>query len=239
VLPIAFLAYALFRLLRRRGEWKASLLRYGAIAAGAAAASIPNLLFFLQRPGDFLGRGNYVLVSGGMDRVLNVLGTALMPCYYPGVYRSIEGPTHKCDGVSAALVAAGQNPVNPIMAAAAMDGYSHFSNVVAQMVYYGAAATPLGQKAAEMAAQGHRVLCIVSKDAGVASFPTHGQESRVGVAEFFNRPLDVSKLPPARTSARHAAGGRRPPVPSIHGAAPQETRTRQEERFSCYSLPGM
>lgn len=317
VLPIAFLAYALFRLLRQRGEWKASLPRYGAIAAGAAAASIPNLLFFLQRPGEFLGRGNYVLVGGGMDRVLNVLGAALLPWYYPGVYRGIEGPTYQCDGVSAALVAAGQNPVNLIMAAAmlaglwrarrlldrpvagfllaawvaatlllgiagpsltrllvilpvylvlaalgfgyalealprlrllvplailavaAMDGYSYFSNVAAQVVYCGAAATPMGQMAAAMAAQGHRVLCIVSKDAGVVNLLTHGEESRVRVAEFFRGPLNVSRMPLRELRPDVLLVEDAPKFRPFAARLPQQNRTCQEERFSCFTLQGM
>jgi len=316
VLPIAFLAYAVFRLAGARGEWKAAALRYGAVVAGAAAASIPNLWFFLHRPAEFLARGNYVLSGSGTDRVFHVLFTALLPWYYPDTYRSIELPTYQCDGVSAAMVAAGQNPVNIVMAVAmlaglwrarrlldrpvagfllaawiaatlllgiagpsltrllvilpvylvlaslgfgyameamprlrllvplailavaATDGYSYFSNVAAQVVYYGAAATPMGESAAAMAAQGHRVLCIVSKDAGVVKLLTHAQESRVQVAEFFRGPLDVSKLPLRELRPDVLLVDDAPKFRDFAARLPQETRTCQEERFSCFSLAG-
>jgi hypothetical protein len=315
VLPIAFLGYAAFRVIRQRAEWKAALLRYGAVAAGAAATSIPNILFFLQKPAEFLGRGNYVMVGSAVDRALHVLWTALLPWYYPDLYRNIEAPAYQSDVVSAALMAAGQSPVNIVMAAAMLagfwrarrlldrpvagfllaawvaatlllgiagpsltrllivlpvylvlaalgfgyamevaprlralvplaimavavvDGYSYVSNVASQVVYSGTAATPMGQTAAAMAAQGHRVLCVLSKDASVVRLLTHGQESRVGVAEFFSGPFDASRLPLRELRPDMLLVEDVPKFRSFAARIPQETKTCQEERFSCYRLP--
>jgi hypothetical protein len=317
VLPIAFLVYALFRLRRERGERKPLLWRYGAVVAGTAAASIPNLLFFLQKPAAFLGRGSYVVTGGGIDHALHVVWTALMPWYYPGNYRVLEGPTYQSDGVSAALLATGQNPVNLVLAAAmlaglwrarrwlhrpaagfllaawisatlllgiagpsltrtlivlpiylvlaalgfgyamealprlrpvvplvilavaAMEGYSYFSSGAEQAEYYGAAATPMGQMAAAMASQGHRVLCIVSKNKGVVNLLTHGQEGRVGVAEFYRRPLDPSQLPIRELRPEVVLVEDTPAFRPFMAGLPQQNRTCQEEGFSCYSVPGM
>ena len=317
VLPVAFLAYALFRLARERGERKPLLVRYGAIVAGAAAISIPNLLFFFQRPGEFLGRGTYVVAGSGIDRAIHVMWTALLPWYYPSVYRNLGSLTYQSDGVSAALTAAGRNPVHVILAAAmlaglwrarryldrpaaafllaawitatlllgiagpsltrmliilpiylvlaalgfgyamealprlrplvplvivalaAMEGYSYFSSGAEQAEYYGAAATPMGQMAAAMAAEGHRVLCIVSKDANVVTLLTHRQTERVRVTEFYGRPLDLSQLPMRELRPEVVLVEDAPAFRPFTSRLPEQTRTCREERFSCYGVRGM
>ena len=317
VLPIAFLAYAIFRLLRERGERLPLLWRYGAIVAGAVVTSIPNLLFFLQRPGEFLERGSYVVAGSGIDRAIHVVWTALLPWYYPSAYRNLGSLTYQSDGVSAALTAAGENPVHLVLAVAmlvglwrarrlldqpvaafllaawitatlllgiagpsltrlliilpiylvlaalgfgyarealpwlrpvvplviaavaVMEGYSYFSSGAEQAEYYGAAATPMGQMAAAMAAQGHRVLCIVSKDANVVTLLTHGQTERVGVVEFYGRPLDPSQLPMRALQPEVVLVEDAPAFRPFTARLPEKTRTCREERFSCYSVPEM
>jgi hypothetical protein len=316
VLPIAFLAYAIWRLLRERGGRKPLLVRYGTVVAGAAAISIPNLLFFFQRPGEFLGRGSYVVAGSGIDRAIQVVWTALLPWYYPSTYRSLGSLTYQSDGVSAALTAAGGNPVHVVLAAAmlaglwrarrllerpvagfllaawitatlllgiagpsltrmliilpvylvlaalgfdyarealprlrplvplaiavvvAMEGYWYFSSGAEQAEYYGAAATPMGQMAAAMAAQGHRVLCIVSKDANVVNLLTHGQTARVGVVEFYGRPLDPAQLPMRELRPEVVLVEDAPAFRPFTARLPEQTRTCREERFSCYSVTG-
>lgn len=317
VLPIAFLAYAIFRLRRARGGRKPLLARYGAIVAGAAAISIPNLLFFFQRPGEFLKRGTYVAVGGGIDSAIHVVWTALLPWYYPNAYRNLGSLTYQSDGVSAALTSAGRNPVHLVLAAAmlaglwrarryldrpvaafllavwitatlllgmagpsltrmlivlpiylvlaalgfdyarqalprlrplvplaivalaVMEGYSYFSSGAEQAEYYGAAATPMGRMAAAMAAQGHRVLCIVSKDANVVNLLTHWQAERVGVVEFYGRPLDSAQLPMRELRPDVALVEEAPAFRPFVARLPEQTRTCREKRFSCYSVPGM
>ena len=122
VLPIAFVLYVLYRVVRESGSKGALLRRYGAIAAGAFVVSIPNLIFFLRQPAAFLSRGSYVLRGSGSARAVNVIWTALFPIHYPDVYRSILGIDYHFDGVSAGLTAAGLNPVHLIFAAALVFG---------------------------------------------------------------------------------------------------------------------
>lgn len=314
VLPIAFLGYVIFRLLRERGGRQPLVVRYGAIVVGAAAISIPNLLFFFQRPAEFLGRGSYVVAGGGIDRAIHVFWTVLLPWYYPGVYRNLGGLTYQSDGVSAALTAAGRNPVHPLLAAAMLlglwrarrllgqpvaafllaawiaatlllgiagpsltrmlivlpvylvlaalgfgyamealprlrpliplaivivaliEGYSYFSTGAEQAEYYGAAATPMGQMAAAIAAQGHRVLCIVSKDANVAHLLTYQQAQRVRVVEFYRQPLDPARLPMRELRPEVVLVEDAPAFRPFTSRLPEQTRTCHEERFSCYSV---
>ena len=134
VLPIAFVAYAAFRVFRKWGERAALLRRYGAILAGALVVSVPNLVFFLQRPGDFLFRGSYVLRGTGGDRVFNMIWTALMPFYYPESYRSIFSPSFQLDTVSGALTLFGFNPVHPVLAIALLIGLTQVKRRIKQPV---------------------------------------------------------------------------------------------------------
>ena len=57
-LPLAFLAYAAYRIVRRAAPRPELLRRYGTVLAGAFVISVPNLLFFLRHPKEFLTRGD-------------------------------------------------------------------------------------------------------------------------------------------------------------------------------------
>lgn len=65
----------------------------------------------------------------------------------------------------------------------------------AASIYFDSAATSIGQDAARLAREGRRVLCVVSRDKDVVSFLTHDESARVGIVEFYDRPLDPSKIP--------------------------------------------
>ena len=134
VLPIAFVLYAAFRLFRKWRE-KAALLRcYGAIVAGALVVSVPNLIFFLQRPADFLFRGSYVLRGTVGDQVVNIVRTAFLPFYYPGSYRLGRSHSFDFDGVSGALTLSGFNPVHPVLAIALLIGLTQVKRRIEQPV---------------------------------------------------------------------------------------------------------
>jgi hypothetical protein len=134
VLPVAFVLYAAFRLSRKWRE-KAALLRpYGAILAGAFIVSVPNLVFFLLRPADFLFRGSYVLRGTAGDRLVNMIWTALMPFYYPESYRGIFSPSFQLDTVSGALTLSGFNPVHPVLAIALIVGLTQVKRRIEQPV---------------------------------------------------------------------------------------------------------
>jgi hypothetical protein len=134
LLPIAFVLYAAFRLSRQWRERAALLRRYGAIVAGAFAVSIPNLVFFLQRPGDFLSRGSYIFHGTGGDRVVNMIWTALMPFYYPESYRHSGGLTFEFDAISAALACSGFNPVHLVLAVALLIGLTQVKRQIEQPI---------------------------------------------------------------------------------------------------------
>jgi hypothetical protein len=134
LLPIAFVLYAAFRLSRNWPGKAALLRRYGAIVAGALVVSIPNLVFFFERPADFLFRGSYVLRGTAGDRVVNMIWTALMPFYYPESYRSIFSPGFQLDTVSGALTLSGFNPVHPVIAIALLLGLTQVKRWIAQPV---------------------------------------------------------------------------------------------------------
>lgn len=132
LLPVAFVLYAAFRL-SRNWRGKAALLRsYGAILAGALVVSIPNLIFFLQRPGDFLSRGSYVLRGTGGDWVVNMIRTAFLPFYYPQSY--LHNGNFDFDTVSAALTLYGFHPVHPVLAIALLIGLTRVKRWIARPV---------------------------------------------------------------------------------------------------------
>jgi hypothetical protein len=133
ILPIAFLFYAAFCLAR---NWsKTKLARYGYIVLGAFVASIPNLLFFIQMPGEFISRGSYVVPGGSGERLANVLWSFLLPFYYPGDYRHMIGPGYYADGVGVVLASLGFNPVHPIFAGALLLGLSRIGRFIEKPVF--------------------------------------------------------------------------------------------------------
>ena len=90
--------------------------------------------------------------------------------------------------------------------------------------------------AAAIAAQGHRVLCIVSKDANVAHLLTYQQAQRVRVVEFYRQPLDPARLPMRELRPEVVLVEDAPAFRPFTSRLPEQTRTCHEERFSCYSV---
>jgi hypothetical protein len=273
ILPIAFCLFVAVQFLRRQDPAPELARRYVPVLAGAFLASIPNLVFFVRHPHEFLKRGDYVFVGSTSDRVDNVIATALFPIHYPAKYNTVFGQDHFFDGVSSALVSSGFSPIHLLYAAAAIfglywcrrhlrnpvvlflatawmtaigtlgaagpsltrllvilpailvfaalgfagvarihpklriavvalillvgaaDGYSYLSGRAEAPEQYAPAATAIGQEAAAIAARGQSVLCIVSKNANVARFLTHGYAARMRVVEFYARPLDPREIP--------------------------------------------
>jgi hypothetical protein len=65
----------------------------------------------------------------------------------------------------------------------------------AASIYFSSSATPIGKRAANLAAQGRRVLCVLERDKNVVVFLSHDQSARVRIVEFYRRPLEPSELP--------------------------------------------
>jgi hypothetical protein len=313
VLPIALVVYAAFRLSRdwanRASIWK----RYGVVAAAALAASIPNIVFFLKQPQDFLSRGSYVLRG---DASVNAIWSAVFPLYYPNIYRDLGGPAHfDVDGVSAGLTSSGFSPIHIIIAAAILaglwqsrrwidkpligfllatwvvalltlgiagpsltrllillpvylvfaalgfgfllrwrpqlripilllilwvgigDGYRYLSGGGEAPEYYASEATPIGEKAAILAQQGQKVICVVSRDANVVNFLVHKAGGRVKVVEFYFRPLDPAQIPvkdfrPNVMLIENNAG-----FNSFASSFPPAWRVEQNEQFQTVRFP--
>lgn len=277
VLPIAFLLYAAFRLARNWREKAILLRRYGAIVTGAIIVSIPNLVFFLQRPKDFLFRGSYVFRGTGGDRVINMIWTALMPFYYPESYRHSRNLNFDFDAISGAFTLSGFSPLNLVLAVALLigltqvkgrisqpiiaylvavwmtavltlgfagpsltrllillpvylvfaslgigfvlqkravlwipvlvlilfagirDGYEYISgsgqNSAEYSYYFNPAATAIGETAHMLGAEGKRVLSVVTRDGHVVKYLTSDQAALQRYVEFYQLPLDPTRLP--------------------------------------------
>jgi Dolichyl-phosphate-mannose-protein mannosyltransferase len=315
VLPFAFAVYVGVRLLRERHNRATLMKRYGIIVAGALGASIPNILFFLRQPREFLLRGNYVMRGKGIG---NAIWSALLPWHYPDTFRRLAGPNHYFDGVSAGLGSSGLNPIPIVFAAAILlglwrsrrwiektliwfllaawvvalatlgtagpsltrflillpvylvftalgfgsivgcrpqlripvllvilgvgfsEGYQYLSERGAAPEYYAAAATPIGKTAAKLASHGHKVVCVVSRDANVVHFLTHRHRSRVKVVEFYGRPLDPAQIPlsefrPDIMLLENGAGD--PSFDSFTSRLPADWRVARNERFSIVQFP--
>lgn len=135
VLPIAFIAYAAIRLWTQPENRKSLMVRYKDIVAWAFVASIPNLLFLVTRPNDFLTRGDYVLVGTAWDKAVNVISTALLPFYYPDRYRDLAGHGFFFDSISASLTARGHSPVHIVLAAALVLGLLQAKQFIGKPVF--------------------------------------------------------------------------------------------------------
>lgn len=117
VLPLAWLAATLVRELRKpRGARALKPALLPALLA-MAAVSIPNILFLLREPDEFLSRGYYVYRGGALWKAANVLYTALVPFHLPAFYRTGFGPGHAFDETAVVLTAPGIDPVDPVTAA--------------------------------------------------------------------------------------------------------------------------
>lgn len=88
-------------------------------------------------------------------------------------------------------------------------------------------ATDIGQRAARLASEGRRVLCVISKDISTLRFLTRESGERVDIVEFWNRPVDRGEL---------ALAARRPDVlliehhPSFEALASMFPAAWQEHR---------
>jgi hypothetical protein len=315
VLPIAFAVYVAFRLFREWASRASICKRYGVVAAGALAFSIPNIVFFLKQPQEFLTRGSYVLRG---DPTVNVIWSAVFPLYYPNLYRDLVAPGQfDVDGVSAGLTSSGFSPVHIIITAAILvglwqarrwmgkpliafllvtwliaivtlgiagpsltrllillpvylvfaavgfgflarwrrqlgipvlllilwvglsDGYRYLSGGGAAQEFYASEATPIGQKAAMLAKQGQKVICVVSRDANVVNFLVHEAGARVKVVEFFRRPLDPAQIPvndfrPNSMLIENDAG-----FNSFATSFPAAWRVEQNEQFQTVRFPAL
>jgi hypothetical protein len=67
---------------------------------------------------------------------------------------------------------------------------------------------------------------------------THGQTARVGVVEFYGRPLDPAQLPMRELRPEVVLVEDAPAFRPFTARLPEQTRTCREERFSCYSVTG-
>jgi hypothetical protein len=276
VLVIAFLLHAGVRLLRGAPFRRRLLPPYAMIVALALLVSIPNLLYLIHAPRDFLLRGGYVVLGGLRGAATNVAWTVLLPFHYADRYRTLVGPTHIFDGVSAGLTAAGIEPLHPfitvallvglaaawrrrsepavsfllwawfcgtlalgisapsltrlllllpvyltlatlglasiaqrwprakpvlaaallvVLGSAAYDYFVVFPRHTEAQSYFSPAATPIGQRARELAGEGLRVICIVAKDANVVNYLTYDRSGNIRVVEFYRRPLDAREIP--------------------------------------------
>ncbi len=134
VLPLAFLAYAVWRLLRYPALRPELLRRYGSVLAGALVASVPNLLFLLRYPKEFLTRGNYVMAGSAADYGVHLFWSILFPLYYSDHYREIRIDHYQSDEVAAGLTSAGHNPLTFIYALALLIGVWQGRRLLAQPV---------------------------------------------------------------------------------------------------------
>jgi len=122
-----------------------------------------------------------------------------------------------------------------LLVLALAEGFGYFSNgASAQAEYYAAAATPLAERATALAAQGHHVLCIVSKDANVARFLTHGHESNVRIAEFYMRPIRLADLPVLDFHPSDILIEDAPQFRPFLANLPDRLLTCREEKFVCF-----
>jgi hypothetical protein len=121
ILPVAFVLYALLRLLPRGPVRRARLRAYLLVTAAALAVSIPNL-FELARTGTaYLGRGTYVLPAHLADAARNFFASVSLPLDYPQYARAVAAD-HHFDGVSFGLTVAGLRPVHPLIGLAILSG---------------------------------------------------------------------------------------------------------------------
>lgn len=122
VLVVALAAHAAIGLLTDRERRPGRLRAYGWIAAGFLVVSLPNLLLFAKSPADYLLRGSYVMPPTAGIALRNTLSSLVAPLWYSETYRTLAGPTHIFDGVSAGLTSAGIDPVSPLVALAMIFG---------------------------------------------------------------------------------------------------------------------
>lgn len=85
-----------------------------------------------------------------------------------------------------------------ILAAGAFDSYRYFTGSGQGPDYrlcYDPSPLAIGERAEALAAQGQRVMSIVSRDYNVVHYLTYRHAANVNIAEFFVRPFDPAVLP--------------------------------------------
>ena len=118
ILPVAWL---LWKGLQWGLEQEARTRAKPALLAGLAGlflASIPNLVFFLREPGEFLFRGYYVYRGAWWWKPVNIFWTALLPFHHPRFYTVWLGDGHNFDATAVSLTSAGVHPIDPVTALA-------------------------------------------------------------------------------------------------------------------------
>lgn len=118
ILAVAWLLFALAGELKKPRAERAFRAALFPTLLGIAVASIPNFLFFLREPSEFLFRGYYVYRGGWLWKFVNVFWTALLPFYVPRFYTVWLGPGHNFDATAVSLTSAGVHPVDPVTAVA-------------------------------------------------------------------------------------------------------------------------
>jgi hypothetical protein len=118
VLPAAWLLWKVAAWVRTRREARNFTASLGAPLLGFVLASVPNLLFFLREPGEFLFRGYYVYGGRLFWRAANVFWTLLLPFYHPRFYTAWRGEGHNFDATAVSLTGAGVHPIDPVTAIA-------------------------------------------------------------------------------------------------------------------------
>lgn len=276
VLAVALLLHTVTRVIRETHIRPHLLRLYAALLLTAGVVSIPNLLYLLQSPHDFLFRGGYVLTHDFTGVGTNLAASFLLPFHYLDRYRSLFGTHHVFDGVSASLTTAGIAPLHPVIAIAfaagviaslrrsgptvvpfllwtllsatlllgiagpsltrffvALPAYLVFATigfatltaryprirpfVLAALSalllsaahgyfvefadndkaqkYFSPAATPIGQRARELAGQDLRVIALVVKDANVIAYLNYDRPGTVIVLELPRRPSSTDEIP--------------------------------------------
>ena len=89
---------------------------------------------------------------------------------------------------------------------------------------YSQAATPIGVRAAALAEQSERVLCVVAKDVNTVRYLTSGHADAVRVIEFYRRPLDPRRLPLEELQPHVLLLERNPRFAAFAGVFPPERR---------------
>ncbi len=118
ILAPAWLLFALAGEMKKPRAERAFRATLSPTLLGIAVSSIPNFLFFLREPGEFLFRGYYVYRGGWTWKVANLFWTALLPFHLPSFYNVWLGPGHNFDATAVSLTSAGVHPVDPVTAVA-------------------------------------------------------------------------------------------------------------------------
>ncbi len=118
ILALAWLLWALADELRTPRAGRSLRAALGPGLLGLAVVSIPNFLFFLREPSEFLFRGYYVYRGGWAWKAVNVFWTVLLPFYHPRFYTRWLGAGHNFDATAVTLTGSGVSPVDPVTAVA-------------------------------------------------------------------------------------------------------------------------